>query len=197
MLVLDFQSSLFLVFASIESKDRIGDFQYSIGLFLVDANTPGVSIASTHETIGFEEKSFKRVTIKFDKVKLAPEQLLSENLQASVDILNQLRLNMAIMAVNGVMKPIINKLSDFFINTRIQNIFYKDLDVMKETVGRLTATCYGLESMIYYTTALKDIYDGQDIDVECGAVKSFAVQVRFVRISCSDYPTVQIIQLFG
>lgn len=93
-------------------------------------------------------------------------------------MLNQLRMNVGILAVSGVMKPMINKLSDYYINTRIQNNFYKDLDIMKEYLGRITARCYALESMVYMTAGLKDIYQDQDIDMECGAVKIFAVQVK-------------------
>lgn len=173
----DLESSVFLVAASIESTNKCGDFEEKIGLFLIDGNTPGVSIIETHETIGFAEGPFKRVTLKFDKVKLGISRFLSEDIRASLNLLNQLRLNVGTLAVAGVMRPTINKLSDYFINTKVQNIFFKDLDIMKETVGRLASHCYALESMVYFTAALKDIYEDQDIDLECAAVKSFAVQI--------------------
>lgn len=89
-----------------------------------------------------------------------------------------MRMNIGIHAVCGVMKPMINKLSDFFINTRIQNTLYKDLDILKDVLGRLTAKCYALESMVYLTAGLKDIYEDQDIDLECGIIKMFAVEVK-------------------
>lgn len=91
-------------------------------------------------------------------------------------MLNQMRLNLGAMAVNGIMKPMINKLTDYFINTRIQNMHFKDVDTLKEHIGKLSATCYALESMVYLTAGLRDIYLDQDIDLECGIIKSFAVQ---------------------
>lgn len=173
----DLESSLFLVTASVESTTRCGDYEEKIGLFLIDGNSPGVSISQTHETIGFEESSFKHVTLKFDKVKVDPRNFLTEDIRGSINLLNQLRMNVGTLAVAGVMRPMINQLTDYFINTKIQNLYFKDLDIMKETVGKLASHCYALESMIYFTAALKDIYEGQDIDLECAAVKSYAVQV--------------------
>lgn len=107
---------------------------------------------------------------------MSPENLLSEELSASLNMLNQMRMNVGALAVSGVMKPMINKLSDFYINTRIQNNYYKDLHIMKEYLGRIAARCYALESMVYMTAGLKDIYQDQNIDMECGAIKIFAVQ---------------------
>jgi hypothetical protein len=92
-------------------------------------------------------------------------------------MLNQMRLSLGMMAVSGIMRPMIDKLADYFINTRIQNVFYKDLEVMKEHIGSLVSHCYALESMIYLTAGLKDIYQDQDIDVECAMIKAYAVQV--------------------
>lgn len=104
------------------------------------------------------------------------ENFLSEDLSACLNMLGQLRMNVGVLAVAGVMKPMINKLSDYYINTQTQGTCYKDLDIMKESLGRITARCYALESMVYMTAALKDIYQDQDIDLECGAIKIFAVQ---------------------
>lgn len=177
VLIQDLESSLFLVTAAVESSDKSGNYEEKVGVFAIEGNSPGVTITETHETIGFEEAPFKKVTIKFDKVRAHQNQFLGDSLRTSIDILNQLRLNIGTLAVAGVMRPIINKLTDYFINTKIQTVSFKDLDIMKETTGRLASKCYALESMIYFTAALKDIYEGQDIDLECAAVKSYAVQV--------------------
>lgn len=87
-----------------------------------------------------------------------------------------MRLNIGMMAVSGVMKPILNKLTDYIINTRVQNVQFKDIDSIKEKMGMLAASCYALESMVYLTAGLKDIYDNQDIDIECGIIKAFAIE---------------------
>jgi acyl-CoA dehydrogenase family member 9 len=104
------------------------------------------------------------------------DNFISENIQASIQILSQLRMNVGIMAVSGVMRPIINKLTKYFIDTRVQKIHLKDLDIIKETIGSLAASCYGLEAMIYLTAGLKDIYENQDLDVECAMIKNYAIE---------------------
>jgi hypothetical protein len=76
VLLNDLNSTVLLVAAAVESTDRIGDFEEKIGLFLVDGNTSGVSISQNINTIGFEETAFKRVTIKFDDVKVSKGKFL-------------------------------------------------------------------------------------------------------------------------
>lgn len=92
-------------------------------------------------------------------------------------LMNNLRLQTGVRAVNGVMKPIIKHLTDFSINTSIQGIQLKDVDTVKEQLGALTSSCYALESMVYLTAGLSDIYDKQDVDVECAVVQAYSVQL--------------------
>lgn len=61
-------TSLFLVIASAESVDHIGDFEETLIAFLVDGSLPGVEISKVEETIGFGEKALKQVTMTFKDV---------------------------------------------------------------------------------------------------------------------------------
>lgn len=108
---------------------------------------------------------------------------MSDDLKTSLELLNQMRLNVGMMTVSAIMKPTINKLTNYMINTKIQNMHFKDIETLKERMGKLMASCYALESMVYLTAGLKDIYENQDIDVECGIIKAFAVE------SLSDFIT--------
>lgn len=74
------------------------------------------------------------------------------------------------------MNPIISLLVEQGINTKLQGVLLKDIDLFKEQLGGLISNHYALESMVYMTTALTDIYEKQDIDIECAMVQSFAVQ---------------------
>lgn len=62
-------SSLFLVIASNESTDHVGDYKDGLIALLVDSNSPGVSI-TPEETIGCSEKTFNQVTVSFKNVTL-------------------------------------------------------------------------------------------------------------------------------
>jgi acyl-CoA dehydrogenase family member 9 len=68
VLLNDLDSSVLLTVASIDSKDKLGDYQEKAALFLIDGRAPGVSISKVSETIGFNDQPFKRVTVKFDNV---------------------------------------------------------------------------------------------------------------------------------
>lgn len=63
-------STMFLVVASVDSVDHVGDFEETISIFLVDGSLPGVKIANVEDTIGFGEKVFKQVTVSFEDVAL-------------------------------------------------------------------------------------------------------------------------------
>ena len=89
--------------------------------------------------------------------------------------MNWSRLDKGAQALNGIMKPMIKQLIDHSINTKIQGIHFKDLDTIKEQLGALTSSYYVLESMIYMTAGLTDIYDKQDIELESAMVQAFAV----------------------
>jgi hypothetical protein len=61
-------STMFMVVASVDSVDHVGDFEETISIFLVDGSLPGVKVSKIEETIGFGEKVFKQVTMSFEDV---------------------------------------------------------------------------------------------------------------------------------
>jgi len=87
-----------------------------------------------------------------------------------------MRMDTGIMALNGVMKPMLNQLINFCIHTKQQSISMKEMDHLKTRLGALTVDYYALESVVYMTAALADIYDGQDVDLEMAIVRLFALE---------------------
>lgn len=61
-------TTMFLVIASAESVNHVGDFEETLTAFLVDGSLPGVEITKIDETIGFGEKALKQVTVTFTDV---------------------------------------------------------------------------------------------------------------------------------
>lgn len=92
-------------------------------------------------------------------------------------IMNLTRLTQGALALNGIMKPLLNELTKHSINTVINGLHMKDVDTIKDQLGSLVADYYSLESMIYMTAGLTDIYDKQDVEVESAMVQSYAIQV--------------------
>lgn len=91
-------------------------------------------------------------------------------------MMNSSRLTQGTLALNGIMKPLLNELTKHSIDTVINGLHMKDVDIVKEQLGSLVADYYSLESMIYMTAGLTDIYENQDIEVESAMVQSFAIQ---------------------
>lgn len=61
-------STTFVVVSSIESTDRLGNFEEGLLVLLVDGSLSGVSISSVDQTLGYKEKPFKQVTVSFKNV---------------------------------------------------------------------------------------------------------------------------------
>jgi alkylation response protein AidB-like acyl-CoA dehydrogenase len=91
-------------------------------------------------------------------------------------LLNSLRLDKGFQALGGVMRPLIKRLTENAITTKVQGIHMKDVDTIKEQLGALTCSYYALESMIYMTAGLIDIYEKQDVEMESAMVQAFAIQ---------------------
>lgn len=60
--------TMFLVIASAESVDHLGDFEETLIAFLVDGSLPGVEVSKVDETIGYGEEALKQVTVTFNDV---------------------------------------------------------------------------------------------------------------------------------
>jgi acyl-CoA dehydrogenase family member 9 len=105
-------------------------------------------------------------------------QLLAKNEQMKMlsSLIRNMRLTQGSLALNGIMKPIINELTKYTIDTVIQGLHAKDVDLIKEQLGSLAASYYTLESMIYMTAGLNDIYHKQDVEVEAAMVQAYAIQ---------------------
>jgi acyl-CoA dehydrogenase family member 9 len=96
--------------------------------------------------------------------------------KVATTLLNSLRLDKGYQALGGVMKPMIKSLTENAINTKVQGIHMKDVDTIKEQLGALTCSYYALESMIYMTAGLIDIYEKQDVEIAIQAMTDFVVR---------------------
>lgn len=100
----------------------------------------------------------------------------SDGLKVAAGLLNLQRLDKGLQALESVMKPTVKKLTEHCIDTKIQGVHMKDVDTIKEQLGSLATSCYVLESMIYLTAGLIDIYEHQDVEIESAMVQAFAIE---------------------
>lgn len=100
----------------------------------------------------------------------------TDGFKVAAELLGLQRLDKAVQALESVMKPMVQKLTQHCIDTRIHGVHMKDVDTIKEQLGSLATSCYVLESMVYMTSGLLDIYDKQDVEIESAMVYAFAVE---------------------
>lgn len=74
-------STLFLVIASMETTDHVGDFKDGLIALLVDGSMSGVSIAGVDGTIGLDGRVFNQVTVAFKDVVLGQCKIAQESFQ--------------------------------------------------------------------------------------------------------------------
>lgn len=79
--------------------------------------------------------------------------------------------------LTGIMKPILQSLTDYTINTKTQPSNFKEMENVRERLGMLTCNYYVLESMLFMTSGLLDIYEDQDSNVEAAMIKAFALEM--------------------
>lgn len=91
-------------------------------------------------------------------------------------LLTSLRLQKGVQAL-GMMKPILENLTKHAIDTKLMGIHMKDVDTIKEQLGSLTSDYYALESMVFMTAGLIDIYEKQDVEIESAMIQAFAFQI--------------------
>lgn len=112
----------------------------------------------------------------FISYSLTANVLGDDGIIVAQPLLTLSRLDKGVQALGGIMKPLIKQLTSHCINTKVQGVQLKDIDTIKEQLGSLACNYYALESMIYMTAGLSDIYNKQDIEVESAMVQAFAIQ---------------------
>ena len=109
------KSSLFLVYASTESKDRIGDLQNSITAFLVEGDSEGITFSDPDQTFSFEEVPQRNV--QFDVI--IPDSnvvgKIDDGLKIGMNTLKYSRIDTGLMAL-CLAKKMMNQMIEHNIN---------------------------------------------------------------------------------
>ncbi|CAO1353360.1 unnamed protein product [Diamesa serratosioi] len=180
VLLKDVKTSLMLVVTSIESTDHIGDLTESIKVFLVNGDDPSVTVTGSDTTLGFiEDEDYKQVRVSFNNTIVQAENILGaadDGVRIGLKLLKLMRFDAGSLAL-GVSKETLKHFIEHNINNKLQGAQLRDIDLIKKRVGEMSCDVYALESMLYMTAGLRDIYDDQDTDLESAIIKAFANEV--------------------
>lgn len=170
-------SSLFIVFASTETVDKIGDFKNTVTAFLVEGSSPGIKIQEVQKSFGLTD--VKQCRVSFENVEV-PETNIIGRIDSGYEIghkfLKLSRMNSGLLSL-GISKKMLNNFINHCIETKVQDVPLMEMDFAKERLGKLASEIYALESMLYMTAGLIDNYENQDTEIESAIVKNFAMDV--------------------
>lgn len=162
-------ADVFTVFARTESPAG------SISAFIVERDTPGLSVGSPESKLGI--RSSKTATVYFENVRVPTTNLLGEEgkgFKIAMTILNNGRTGLAGGALGGMRRML--ELAEAHANNRQQ--FGKRLiefDLIKEKLARIKAKMFALDAMVNVVSHMIDSKH-PDCALEAAILKVFATE---------------------
>lgn len=162
-------ADVFTVFARTESPAG------SISAFIVERDTPGLSVGSPESKLGI--RSSKTATVYFENVRVPTKNLLGEEgkgFKIAMTILNNGRTGLAGGALGGMRRML--ELAEAHANNRQQ--FGKRLiefDLIKEKLARIKAKMFALDAMVNVVSHMIDSKH-PDCALEAAILKVFATE---------------------
>lgn len=161
-------SNLFLVFTqcalsrnqTMESTPRV------LSVLLVEKDCNGITCTDTENTVGQQENSVS--TISFQDTKVPKENLLGEigsGLNLLMDLLCPGSRDIGPQAI-GILKTFIKLLTNDVLQRKHLDKNLYEYEAVQEVLGKMATTLYAMESMLYMTTGIIDMYEEQDCALE-------------------------------
>ena len=165
-------AGVFLVFAN--AKPEAG--YKGITAFMVDANTPGITVGKPEQKLGLKASS--TCPVIFDNVQVDADQILGEvglGYKYCINILNEGRIGIAAQQL-GIAKACLYDIALPYLHEREQfGTLIGDFQGMQHQYARLATQIHAAELMTYNTARLKEA--GLPFVKEASMVKYYASQV--------------------
>ncbi|KAL5275337.1 ACAD9 family protein [Megaselia abdita] len=178
-------SDLFLVMAQSNPMSLEHEHQICCSIFLLDANTPGVTKESSENKFG--DVGVKTCAVSFKNVKLNETNIIGgkmQNHKVGEVYMKYSRLRSSLVQLQ-LSKKILNHLTSYCINTKQCGTFLKDMDNIKDKIASLLCPIYAVESMIYYTAGMVDEFEDQDVTLETAITKYYSSMTLMKAASCA------------
>ncbi|MBI2711867.1 MAG: acyl-CoA dehydrogenase family protein [Bdellovibrio sp.] len=168
-------ASFMTVFAKVE-VDEGGKKKEKVTCFVLELPAEGVSVGPPEDKLGIRASWTNAVF--FDHVRVPVENVvggIGQGFKVAMGVLNHGRLGLAAGCVGGAKRTL--EAAASHANERVQ--FKKKLGefgMIQEKIGRMAASLYVAESMVYMTSGLIDRKD-VDYSIESAVVKIFASEL--------------------
>ncbi|XP_011637570.1 acyl-CoA dehydrogenase family member 9, mitochondrial-like [Pogonomyrmex barbatus] len=175
-------ANLFLVFSRCGHPDAISSAQSLLSIFLVERDFGGITSEGAKNMVGLQNSPVCTVTFKDTKI---PKENLLGNLQSGtnvlIDFLAPGNRNIAPQAV-GILKTFVKLLTRHILQRKHLDKNMYEYESVKEVIGKIASTLYGMESMLYYTTGIMDGFENQDCELEKAMMEMYCASESVTRI---------------
>lgn len=168
-------ADIFTVFAKVQEPGKDIDSS-KITAFIVFRDSEGVSSGKEEDKLGICGSS--TTPLYFDSVKVPAENVLGEiggGFNIAMAVLNTGRLGLGAGCV-GTSRALIKNALDFAQNRKQFNKYITEFGMVEEKFGQMAVDTFTIESMVYYTTFLKQECN-LEASVESAICKVFGSEV--------------------
>lgn len=177
------QSDVFLVIGHAMLSGVIEKRPETVATFIIEKDTPGVSVSrQSIETAGLKGFTTHRLIMK--NVKIPKENMLGEignGTQHMIDLFTESRHVNATLCID-ILKSLQDALVKDVLHRKHFDKRLHETYTATNVFSNLTTSIYAMESMLYLTSSMIDIYDGQDVQMETALTEMFCVQTCLKRI---------------
>jgi len=183
-------SNLFIVFSICGYHQFMNsNTNRAFSVFLVERNFGGITCETVNNLIGFQSNTTYTVTFKNTRIPKA--NLMCDTkcgIQILIDTLAPGNKNIAPQAI-GIMRSFTKLLLKHILQRKHLDQELYQFQGVQGVVGKLASTLYGMESILYMTTGMIDLFENQDCALEKAMVETYCASECVARI----YEGLQII----
>lgn len=147
-----------------------------ISAFIVEANTPGLSLGKTDKKMG--QKGAHTCDVIFDDCKVPAANLIGglegQGFKTAMKVLDKGRLHIAAVAI-GAAKRMLRDALDFAMNRKQFGHPIADFQLIQGMLADSKTELYAAECMVIDAARKRD--DGQDVSIEASCAKYFATEM--------------------